>query len=916
MRLSWNEIRQRAIAFSHEWREEKRERAEAQTFWNEFFNVFGIKRRTVASFEEPVKNLKGHFSYIDLFWPGTLLAEHKSKGQSLAKAESQAIKYVHALKNEDREDEIPQYVIVSDFASIAIHCLDTDSSVELSIERFHEHVHEFAFIPGYKTVATDPEDTANIKAAELLAKLKDRLEDGGYPAHDLERFMVRILFCLFAEDTGLLGEPEAFKLYLDNSTKPDGSDLGQHLALWFQVLNTAKDKRQAHLDEQLQDLPYVNGELFAEQLTFANFNRAMWEQLRACCRFRWSTISPAVFGSLFQSIMDKPERRHIGAHYTSERDILKLIRPLFLDELRARFEKSKTSKAELKRLHRELGEIRLLDPACGCGNFLVISYRELRLLEIDILRALYPSQGKQRVIDIRTELHIDVDQMYGIEIEEWPARIAEVAMWLMDHQMNMEVSRVFGQYVARLPLAHSATIENRNALDGDWDSLLAPRRCSYVLGNPPFVGKKARSPEQVQDMGRVFGERPGSGILDYVCCWYELASRYAKKGGARVAFVSTSSVAQGEQPGILWPPIFKRKQLIDFAHRTFPWESEARGKAHVHVVIIGFTGSIPRRMIFDYDPKGVSLGASTVTNISPYLAQGRNTAVTNRESPLCTVPPISFGSMPNDDGHLLLSDDEKAALTAEDPRVTPYIRPLISTKQFLKGERRWCLWLLGANPADVRKIPPLLDRIEKVRKYRKASKRKTTKALGDTPMVFGEIRQPEHDYILIPRHSSERRDYIPLVFLTPESIVSDSCMFVPEATLYHFGVLHSMMHMAWVRHVGGRLESRYRYSARLVYNNYPWPENTTRAQKKSVEQAVQQVLDERKLHPEASLADLYDPLTMPIGLRKAHEKLDRAVDRCYRKNAFVDERRRFEHLFEMWAGLTGLAAGTQTEMPL
>lgn len=911
MRLSWNEIRNRAIKFGHDWQDVERERAEAQTFWNEFFLVFGIQRRTVAGFEEPVRNLKGTYSFIDLFWPGTLLAEHKSRGQSLDKAESQAMSYIRALKDEDRAHETPQYLVVSDFARVAIHDLDSGRSVDFPIEDFHEHVHEFAFIPGYKRVVTDPEDPANIKAAEMLATLKDRLEEGGYPKHDLERFMVRLLFCMFGEDTSLLGEPDAFRLYIENSTNEDGSDLGQHLALWFQVLNTPADKRQAHLDERLRDLPFVNGDLFAERLTFASFNRAMRDQLLACCRFYWAVISPAVFGSLFQSIMDAPSRRQIGAHYTSERDILKVLEPLFLDELRERVEKAKANKPELRRIHKELGEIRIFDPACGCGNFLVIAYRELRLLELEILKALFPTHedlqggGKQRLTDIRSELYIDVDQMYGIECLEWPARIAEVALWLMDHQMNMEVSLAFGQYVARLPLEHAAQVANCNALRRNWEEILPASQCSYVLGNPPFVGKKARSAEQKEDMSIVFGKREGAGTLDYVCCWYELASRYAQKGHVRVAFVSTNSVAQGEQPGILWPAIFDRGQRIDFAHRTFPWQSEARGKAHVHVVIVGFGAEKPRGTIFDYDSKGVALGSARVRSISPYLAQGPSAAAKKRSKPLAPVPSMVFGNMPNDDGQLLLDDDEREALLSVEPKAAPYIRPLVSAKEFLNGVARWCLWLVDVAPSELKALPHVLARVEAVRKYRKDSDRKTTTELARTPMLFGEIRQPEGNYVFVPRHSSERRDYVPLAFLTPNNIIHDSCLCLPAATLYHFGVLHSTMHMAWVRHIGGRIKSDFRYSARLVYNNFPWPSPATK-QSTLIEQAAQSVLDERAKHPKETLADLYDPLTMPPGLRKAHEHLDRAVDRSYRQNPFPDDRRRFEHLFALWAEATGV----------
>lgn len=431
--LRWNEIRQRAIAFSREWKNEHRENAEAQTFWNEFFEVFGVRRRTVAAFEEPVRSLTGNVDRIDLIWPGTLVAEHKSRGQSLEKAESQAFGYVRSLVDDDRREEIPRYIIVSDFDRLVLHNLDDDQTTTIPVVDLHEHIQAFDFIAGYKRRPLDPEDPANIKAAEMLAALHDALEDGGYPAHDLERFMVRLLFCMFSEDTGLFDEPAAFTLYIENSTAPDGSDLGLHLARWFQVLNTPGPQRQRNLDERLADLPYINGDLFADRLPFADFNPTMRARLLECCHFKWDTISPAIFGSLFQSIMQPRERRQIGAHYTSERDILKLINSLFMDDLRARLDNAGRDKAKLRRLHRSLGEIRLLDPACGCGNFLVIAYRELRRLELNVLKALYPihkdaDTGHQRAFNLRQELHVDVDQFFGIEIEEWPTRIAEVAM--------------------------------------------------------------------------------------------------------------------------------------------------------------------------------------------------------------------------------------------------------------------------------------------------------------------------------------------------------------------------------------------------------------------------------------------------------------------------------------------------------
>ena len=567
MPLSWNEIRQRAIAFTKEWTGAKSEIAEKQTFWNEFFNVFGIRRRLVATFEEPVKKFSGKYGYIDLFWPDKVLVEHKSFGKDLGKAESQAFSYIHDLAREGRSAEIPRYVIVSDFARIALYDLEPDeprdlpefagrrvAALEFALADFHRHIHSFAFIPGYKQHKFEEQDPINIRAVEIMGRLHDTLEAGGYSGHQLERFLVRILFCLFAEDTGIF-ERESFTLYLRDRTAEDGSDLGLHLARLFEVLNRPEDQRQTNLDETLATFRYVNGDLFAEDLGFADFNSDMRNALLACTHFDWSRISPAIFGSLFQAVMDPKARRQIGGHYTSERDILKVIRSLFLDELRAEFERTKNSKAGLERLHQKLSRLRFLDPACGCGNFLVITYRELRLLELEVLNLLH---SRQRDLDLRRLSLMDVDAYYGIEISEWPVRIAEVAMWLMDHQMNLRLSEAFGQYFARLPLKKSPTIICGNALRRDWKEILPPDQCSYVLGNPPFVGKHLMTNEQGKDMELIWGKIDGSGVLDYVAGWYGKAAEYIKGTRIAVGFVSTNSISQGEQVGVLWNPLFQR----------------------------------------------------------------------------------------------------------------------------------------------------------------------------------------------------------------------------------------------------------------------------------------------------------------------------------------------------------------------
>lgn len=895
MPISWNEIRQNAIRFSREWSEEHREDAEAKSFWDEFFAVFGMRRRLLATFEEPVRKINGQYGYIDLFWRGVMLAEHKSRGKSLDKAESQAFSYIQDIAREQRHADLPRYVILSDFDRVALYDLEPDEQLDLPLfearhyrktefplKELHKHIQEFAFIAGYKQHRLREEDPINIKAVEILGDLHDALAEGGYAGHDLERFLVRILFCLFAEDTGLY-EPETFTLYIENKTAKDGSDLGLHLARLFEVLDTPPERRQKNLDELLAAFPYVNGELFKERLGFADFSRAMRDALVACTNFNWSRISPAIFGSLFQGVMDPKERRQTGGHYTAERDILKVINALFMDDLRAEFEKARRSKAMLRQFHEKLGKLRFFDPACGCGNFLVITYRELRLLEIEVLKALFGGEV-QLQLNVNELSRVDVDAYTGIEIQEWPARIAEVAMWLMDHQMNMRLSEAFGQYFVRLPLRKSARIVLGNALRLDWRAILPPDQCSYVLGNPPFIGKHYQTAEQKADMAAVFGGFKNIGDLDYVTCWHYRAADYIQDTAIVVGFVSTNSITQGEQVPLIWGLLFGKRVKIHFAHRTFQWQSEARGKAHVHVVIIGFaTFDIPVKRLFDYDSGNGAATVSEVANISPYLTAGSDSFVTKRQSPLSPVPEMRCGNKPSDGGNLILTDEEKAALIAAEPGAAKFIRRFAGSEEFINGSTRWCLWLQDAEPNDLRDLPLVMERVDKVREFRKKSTAAPTRNAAQTPALFFYRSQPTTAYILIPEVSSERRKYIPMGIALPSLIVSNKCFIIPTADRYLFGVLLSTMHMAWMRQVGGRLKSDYSYSGSMVYNTFPWSEKPTAKQKAAVTAKAQAVLDARAKHPLSNLADLYDPLAMPEDLVKAHADLDRAVDACYRR---------------------------------
>ncbi len=922
MPLSWNEIRHRAIAFARDWKGETREAAERQTFWNEFFNVFGVRRRTVATFEEPVKKLSGDWSFIDLFWPGRLLVEHKSAGADLGKAHAQGMDYIRGLKDTGRDREIPRWLIVSDFNRLALHDLEPEQdpdapllkrlppTVEFPLADLHKFIRHFAFIAGYTQHRLNPEDPANLEATQLMCNLHDALEAGGYTGHELKRFLVRILFCLFAEDNGIFPQ-KAFELFLCDRTAEDGSDLGVRLEQLFRILNTDTPQRQKKLDEELNQFPYVNGELFAEHLEFAEFNADMRNGLLACCAFRWETISPAVFGSLFQAVMDSKERRQIGAHYTAEKNILKLIRSLFLDDLRAEFESIKADRstrrtARLQEFHEKLARLRFLDPACGCGNFLVLTYRELRKLELEVLVALHGQQHEMSLDDVNLLSKLNVHQFYGLEIEEFPARIAEVALWLTDHQANVVLSQVFGQFYDRLPLRASPHIVVGNALRTDWRTVLPAEECSFVLGNPPFVGKHYQNAEQRADMAIVFRDFKNTGDMDYVVSWFYRAAEYIQGTQIRVGLVATNSITQGEQVPVVWGLLFGRYRVkIHFAHRTFAWESEARGKAHVHVVIIGFgafdTGN---KRIYDYDTDPEHPLVNEANNISPYLTPGSDSFVTKRTAPVADVPEMRCGNKPSDGGNLILTDAEKKELLAVEPAAAKFLKRFTGSEEFINGNMRWCLWLKDAKPAELRDLPKVMKRVEAVKAFREKSTAAPTRKSAQKPTLFFYISQPATKYILIPEVSSERRNFIPIGFMPPGVISANTNFLVPSDSLYLFGVLTSTMHMAWMRQIGGRLESRYRYSGSMVYNNYPWPAAVTDKQRAAVEAAAQAVLDARAKYPTSTLADLYDPLTMPAPLLKAHQQLDRAVDRCYRPEPFPSDRHRVEYLFALYEKLT------------
>ncbi|GAB2745251.1 N-6 DNA methylase [Melaminivora jejuensis] len=945
MPLSWNEIKSRALAFSRRWQDASEEKQQSIPFWIDFFEVFGITNRRVASFEHAVKKHGGGQGWVDLLWPGELLVEHKSRGKPLSPAFDQAMDYFPGLPERD----LPHTLVLCDFASFRVIDLDSRREITFALQDLHQHVRWFGFIAGYRAQVITPQNPVNIRAAERMGRLHDALKASGYGGHALEVLLVRLLFCLFADDTAIF-PAQGFRDLIEERTAADGSDTGARLAQFFQVLNTPEAQRSKNLDEQLAAFPYINGRLFAEMLPLAEFDAPTREALLDACALDWSAISPAIFGSLFQSIMDAGARRNLGAHYTSEENILKLIGPLFLDELRAEFARVKNQRNRLFEFHKKLRSLNFFDPACGCGNFLVISYRELRLLELQVLRAAAQLSGHagQRSVDVHALIGVNVDQFHGIEIEEFPAQIAQVALWLVDHQMNLRVSEEFGLYFARIPLVTSPGIVHGNALALDWNEVLPAAQCSYVLGNPPFVGAKFLDDTQREDARAVFAGIDGAGLLDFVAAWYVKAARYLRSASdllsnkelsalagqgfeadfmrkaalPRAAFVSTNSITQGEQVGVLWGWLLAQGVHIQFAHRTFAWSNEARGKAAVHCVIVGFgLQDRPGKVIYEYADIRGEPQAVPAANINPYLIDGPDVVLARRSRPICDVPQISFGNQPIDGGHLVLTPEEAAELAAEAPELSPYVRLFLGAEEFINGGERYCLWLKDCPPSLFRRSKTVLARLEAVRRFRLDSKRQATRDLAATPSTFAFVSHVEGSFIVVPSVSSERRTFIPIGFSQPNLIVSNLCLAVYEASLFHFGILSSTMHNAWVRAVCGRLKSDYRYSAAIVYNNFPWPlcgldsqaktaETQYRQAMAAIEKEAKAVLDARAQFAGSSLADLYDPLTMPPALLRAHQRLDAAVDRAYQlaggPKSYRNDAERVAFLFTLYQRITSL----------
>ena len=871
--LNWNQIQANAYAFAKRWQHATNEEADAQGFVTALLAVFGVDDpRAVGAFERRVALDDGRSGYFDYLWPGRIAIEMKSAGKDLAAAYAQLSNYTLHLAPED----MPELLMVSDFRRIELRHRTSGQCTRFNTANLPRYVRHFARLAGYEPSRERAEEiSVNVRAAEKIARLHDALKAGGYDGHALEVYLVRLVFCFFAEDTEIF-PAGSFQSLIENAQK-DGADLAGRLAKLFEVLNipAAELAKKTHLPEWFRQFRYINGGLFADLLPTPDFNAAMRQALLDCCDFDWSAISPAIFGAMFQGVMDAKARRELGAHYTSEENILKVIRPLFLDSLWAEFERVRTSEKALAAFHDKIARLRFLDPACGCGNFLIVAYRELRVLELEILKMLFSGQ---RVLDIHSQLKVSVAQFAGMEIEDFPCQIARVGMWLMDHLMNLKAAEEFGQYYARLPLTESANIVHGNALEIDWNDVVPKNEFFYIFGNPPFVGKKEQSAQQKNELVAVFGNEKGVGNLDYVCAWYGKAASLMRGTSIRAAFVSTNSITQGEQSPILWRIMLdKYAAHIDFAHRTFRWDNEARSKAHVHCVIIGFStaDNDAPKLIFDGNER------REAKNINGYLVDAPNIIIKSRSNGICAdAPPIYYGSMPIDDGHLILDEEAAQAIIAENAQNAQFIREYAGGVEFIQNRKRWCLWLKDAPPTVIRKSPLIRERVESTAKFRRSSARPQTLALAETPFLFGEIRQPDTPMLVIPKVSSENRRYIPIIFAEPSIIVSGSALIVPDATLYHFGVLCSSVHNAWMRAVAGRMKSDYQYSNTIVYNNFPWPD-ADEAHRAAIEKTAQAILDARARFPEASLADLYDELAMPPELRRAHQANDRAVLAAY-----------------------------------
>lgn len=921
--------------FAAYYKDQTDERREKDTFWNEFFAIFGIDRKNVAHFEYPVKDPADNTQFVDIFWEGIFLAEHKSANKNLTKAKEQAERYLQEI-GRTKPSALPEYYAVSDFAHFHLYRRVPEEGAEnqwqFPLEELPEYITRgvFDFMFGIEAKVRQIQEKANIQAAAAIGRLHDTLkEEGIYEEHELRLFITRLLFLFFADDSAVFQRNYLFQDFLESCKEAD--TLGDKLNQLFEFLNTPDQKRSKTQSEKFKGFEYVNGGLFKERLRTFDFTAKQHRALIDCGNFDWRNISPEIFGTLFQSVMGVQERREAGAHYTEAANIDKVINGLFLENLRAEFEAVKALKRDkakkLAAFYQKIQNLQFLDPACGCGNFLIVAYDRIRALEDDIIaEALKDKAGG--LFD-SPSVQCRLKQFHGIEIDEFAVLIARTAMWLKNHQCNIRTQIRFDGEVAchTLPLEDAAEVIHANSLRTPWQA------ADYIFGNPPFIGSTYQTKEQKNDLESICGHIKGYGLLDYVCNWYvKAAGIMAQHPQVQTAFVSTNSICQGQQVEILWGSLLKQGIEIHFAHRTFQWTSQAAGKAAVHCIIVGFRQKpqMPsEKTLYDYpDIKGEPQ-KHAAANINPYLIDAPDVIIAKRSRPIHCEPDMVNGSKPTEGGNLILSTDEKDSLIAAEPLAEQYIRPFIGADEFLNGKTRWCLWFQGISDVkrnhDLKQMPKVQARIQAVKTMREASSDKQTQKDAATPWLFQKIRQPsDGNFLIIPRVSSESRRFIPIGYLSYETVVSDLVFTLPNATLYHFGILSSTMHNAFMRTVAGRLKSDYRYSNTVVYNNFPFPESCrmpsendrpdpTRA---AVEAAAQAVLDARGQYrreareaglPEPTLAELYAPDAGYTTLDKAHAALDKAVDKAYGyktgKNT-DDEAERVAFLFELYRKAT------------
>ncbi|MGP9586174.1 class I SAM-dependent DNA methyltransferase [Micrococcaceae sp. AOP34-BR2-30] len=913
---SLEEIRNWASKFAHDWRDiPGDERQWAQQFVRDLLQVYGLTETRAAFYEMRAKRTStGRQGYIDALVPGKLAIEMKSEGGDLEAAERQALDYLHGLS----DTEMPSHVMTSDFKSFRLLNIrgGVTDVVEWQLEDFKKHADALSFLAGYgeRHVSWEEREQASIKAAQLMASLYEGLAGSGYDDHQASVFLVRTLFALYADDSGLW-ERDLFLEFLENRTSEDGGDLGSQMNLLFQVLRTHPEKRPTTMTGLLARFPYVNGGLFEEVVEIPFFTSDMRTRMIEACYFNWSAISPAIFGSLFQAVKDKKARRSLGEHYTTETNILRVIRPMFLDELEAEFEEKRNSPQTLRNMRERLGKLQFLDPACGCGNFLIIAYREMRDLELRIIERIQEldrERGRKStaledegLTFLDDQVQVRVRNFHGIEIEDWPARIAATALHLVEHQANQEMEARLGRAPELLPLDKVETIHVGNALQLDWVEKLPPSGDVTIIGNPPFLGHATRSKEQAQDLRDVW-QRSDIGRLDYVTGWYKKSLDYFQSvNGGRWGFVSTNSITQGEPVPALFDPVFEAGWRIRFAHRTFAWTSEAPGAANVHCTIVGFDREKkPAPRLFDYKDIRSEPEEQVARQINGYLVDAPSVLLDQRRQVLAPdLGNATFGNMPRDGGHLLVSKEEHDEVAA-DPVAVKYLRKFVGAKELVRREDRWCLWLVNVEPSDIAKSKVLRERLEAVREFRAASRADSTRAMAETPHLFGQRSQPDIDYVCIPRHVSETRRFFTVERFGPEVICGDANFKIPDPDGFQFAILSSSMFITWQKTVGGRLKSDIRFSNTLVWNNLPLPKVNDGLRAQIIE-AGYGVLEARERHPDRSLADHYSPLVMDPALLKAHAKLDTLVDKAFGcRGACEDAKRRQEVLFARYAEMS------------